>query len=621
MPFPEYIATRTLSAGGAATIESNRQLKIRATLRATKSLIWSDTGFQFLQYQEVKTSELGSEVTFNPPRTDLAGWKDYETKALIDVSAPESFSHRYLLLIEYLDEAGSPIGIPPQNLGPFVLPAGDGVYDIDKSVVTGTVAGDQVSIPDLWSQLVADAQASAAEAVAALIDSDAFIADKINDPESQTGTALYGTIDAAVAPKANSADVYTKTAADTQLSSRPRFLSQPAFADVTWISLFQSGHGWTNGGGDAGATVNLNDTSGNQIAAQKITVLSGGGTSGNFIKKTGMPAINLSQKQLVLLVEVDNLANMQSCIVYLGTGNFSAFVTIPSFTGSALGSGYAYPTGKIFPITLTLANLTVGAGTLDLSAVTDIQIRTQGNANGPVKIGLLGIGHQPKPARYPNGAAPITLDDGYDSHKTIVLPDVAARGLKAHVFPIFQQLATAGCYAEADLLQFREMFGWGVGAHSYTLANHASGYRAPLTDAQIEEDIRLQREWLDARRIPAGTLAYPGGWAESRVESIAQKYGFQVARRTFWQPIATVPAARPMQLDSFTMDSSTSAATVTGWLAKVKAHQAIMPLTIHRVVESGATGQSILRSTLNTVLDYYAANGIAAPTLDEAYLP
>lgn len=224
MPFPEYIATRTLSAGGAATIESNRQLKIRATLRATKSLIWSDTGFQFLQYQEVKTSELGSEVTFNPPRTDLAGWKDYETKALIDVSAPESFSHRYLLLIEYLDEAGSPIGIPPQNLGPFVLPAGDGVYDIDKSVVTGTVAGDQVSIPDLWSQLVADAQASAAEAVAALIDSDAFIADKINDPESQTGTALYGTF-------------VGKSGAAQTIDAQTTFTSQAGLRSSTWFGL------------------------------------------------------------------------------------------------------------------------------------------------------------------------------------------------------------------------------------------------------------------------------------------------------------------------------------------------------------------------------------------------
>lgn len=200
MPFPEYIATRTLSAGGAATIESNRQLKIRATLQSTKSLVWSDTGFQFLQWKDVKVSALGTEVTFNPPRTDLAGWKDYDTKAVIDVSAEGSFSHRYLLLIEYLDENDAPIGIPPQNLGPFALPDGVGTYDVDKSVVVGTVAGDQVSIPDLWSQLVADAEAAAAAAQAAIVDSAEFVGAQISTPGTPARVSLETTIGAVVAP-------------------------------------------------------------------------------------------------------------------------------------------------------------------------------------------------------------------------------------------------------------------------------------------------------------------------------------------------------------------------------------------------------------------------------------
>ena len=161
MPFPEYIATRTCSVGGAATIESNRLLKIRATLSATKSLIWDDTGFQFLRWEDKKTSTLGSQVSFTPPRTDLQGWKDFDSKQLIDTSAEGSFSHQYLLLVEYLDENDNAIGIAPTVLGPFVVPDGVGELDLDKTVVVGTIAGDQVSIPDSWDAKVAAAEAAA----------------------------------------------------------------------------------------------------------------------------------------------------------------------------------------------------------------------------------------------------------------------------------------------------------------------------------------------------------------------------------------------------------------------------------------------------------------------------
>lgn len=198
MPFPEYIATRTCSVGGAATIESNRLLKIRATLSATKSLIWDDTGFQFLRWEDKKTSTLGSQVSFTPPRTDLQGWKDFDSKQLIDTSAEGSFSHQYLLLVEYLDENDNAIGIAPTVLGPFVVPDGVGELDLDKTVVVGTIAGDQVSIPDSWDAKVAAAEAAAVAAQAALVDSAQFVADQIGTAGTPANLELNTTIVEAV---------------------------------------------------------------------------------------------------------------------------------------------------------------------------------------------------------------------------------------------------------------------------------------------------------------------------------------------------------------------------------------------------------------------------------------
>lgn len=192
MPYPEYISVRNVSIGGAAVLESAALLKIQVAITSSRSLVWNATGFRFESYAKTVISALGSEVEISLPRTDVAGWRDAATGSLIDVSVEGSYSHQYTAQIRFLDENDNAVG-SQYTLGPFALPDGEGTFDLDTGVPASTVAGGVINIPDIWSQAVADAQAAAAAAEAALIDSDAFIASKVVDSGSATGSALNST--------------------------------------------------------------------------------------------------------------------------------------------------------------------------------------------------------------------------------------------------------------------------------------------------------------------------------------------------------------------------------------------------------------------------------------------
>lgn len=195
MPFPPEIPTRIVSVGGAMVLESADLLKVRVTITGSRSLIWADSGYRFENLKVSATSELGSEVQIQLPRTDVAGWKDAKTGAVIDVSEPDSYSHRYTALVEFLDDTGTAVGVQPVTIGPFVLPEGDGsVVDLDKTVPASSTAGDAVSVPDWWSTQVAAAEAAALAAQAALIDSAQFVADEISTEGTPANIALSATI-------------------------------------------------------------------------------------------------------------------------------------------------------------------------------------------------------------------------------------------------------------------------------------------------------------------------------------------------------------------------------------------------------------------------------------------
>lgn len=190
MAFPSYVLTRTVSVGGAAILESSDPLRIRLTITASKSLINAETGYRFKNSRFVTTSEAGTDAVAVLPRTDMSGWKDARTGDIIDITAEGSYTHQYIALVEYLTADGDSAGISPDTIGPFIVPAGDGAIDLDKLIPVGSSSGESISFPAYWDELVQQAQASAAAAQAALLDSADFIGSEIARSGSPAEQAL-----------------------------------------------------------------------------------------------------------------------------------------------------------------------------------------------------------------------------------------------------------------------------------------------------------------------------------------------------------------------------------------------------------------------------------------------
>lgn len=139
MAFPDYIPTRVVTIGQTFSLESSAGLPISLTVKATRSMVWLDTGYRFESTGLEASAEPGSQISIELPVTDLEGWIDSETKMLIDASAPGSFTHEYIAVLT--------VGSARYTYGPFILPSGGSAVDLDVMVTVGTLPAGQVEIP------------------------------------------------------------------------------------------------------------------------------------------------------------------------------------------------------------------------------------------------------------------------------------------------------------------------------------------------------------------------------------------------------------------------------------------------------------------------------------------
>ena len=194
--FPSFVQTREVSIGTASLLISADPLVIEVTITPSRGLVWDATGDRFEASTLTTEGSLGESITMTLPCTDVVGWRDSVTGALIDVSAPGSYTHTYAGTIRFLDSTKHSIG-KSVTLGRFVLPVGDGSpVDLDKLLPVPGVSGGSVLVPDSWSALVADAVAAAAS----IGNADLIVSGTIDDARLPV-TARAATLAATYASK------------------------------------------------------------------------------------------------------------------------------------------------------------------------------------------------------------------------------------------------------------------------------------------------------------------------------------------------------------------------------------------------------------------------------------
>lgn len=98
----------------------------RVSVWPSRSLIWAATGERY--ERSAVSYDLPPFTDFPLAATDQPGWIDAKTGSIIDVSSPDSHAFTYTMRIQ-LWRGGT--RIRNYQVGPFVVPAGSTVIDLD----------------------------------------------------------------------------------------------------------------------------------------------------------------------------------------------------------------------------------------------------------------------------------------------------------------------------------------------------------------------------------------------------------------------------------------------------------------------------------------------------------
>lgn len=158
MVWPASVQTRLISFGKAVVLETGADLSLRVVTKASRSLVSRAEGFRMETLSHsAEVSNPGESITFLLPITNQAGWLDARTRQPITVG-PNQHTHLYTTVMTIYRDGTT---VATYEIGPYPIPSGIGTIDADTMLVpSGTLEGTLVPLPQVWSELIAAANAA-----------------------------------------------------------------------------------------------------------------------------------------------------------------------------------------------------------------------------------------------------------------------------------------------------------------------------------------------------------------------------------------------------------------------------------------------------------------------------
>lgn len=414
---------------------------------------------------------------------------------------------------------------------------------------------------------------------------------------------------------------------------------RPKYRRATWSQQFQASHGWTPGGTGT-ASAEANDTSAFVRGTQSVRVTTNGTGKQSYVRKTGMTAMNLSNKMIRLVLRVDDVTNLSKLVFYLGSGSFANHFAWTFHAHSKTAANYVQ-SGEWVTVHLQWADVTSAAGTYSISAsgtpstktgFTDMSFAVYDNAGGPVTYRVQAVEVIPDTATvFPKGVVSITFDDSHKSIHDLARPVMDSYGYSGTVYNIADAIGTGTFLTIGQMRSMQDYSGWEMAGHSYANATHTASY-PKLTAEQADEDFRKLREWLVGNGFSSEHFAYPHGAFQKTsdgvpVDQIASRH-FTTARSIISETIESFAPAMPYRLKALTGINDgtgiggTALSKVTGAggrLDRCANSGDWLILCLHKVVEGApATSTEIGKAGLTALMKAIDDRGIPVLTVEEA---
>lgn len=215
----------------------------------------------------------------------------------------------------------------------------------------------------------------------------------------------------------------------------------------------------------------------------------------------------------------------------------------------------------------------------------------------------------------PNGTVVWTFDDSYASQYAVALPLLQAKGWRATLMPIIDQIDTTATYmTTAQVRELHDVYGWEIGAHCFSGSTHALGLPA-LTSAQRCNEFEAILAWQDSYGFRSPSHSYPLGHHDLATELDVAKY-FAHSRCASYNLNETICPPRRFAMQAINVTAGAAALAA----AAQKAHdeKALLFIMGHQFVASGGTANDITPAVLGDSVNAVAATGIDCRTQQEA---
>jgi len=388
------------------------------------------------------------------------------------------------------------------------------------------------------------------------------------------------------------------------------------------ITTFGTGHGWTSPEGVTQVAVPDDGA----LADQSVEITVSGSTFGR-INKSGMAPMDLANNYLRVYLKCDQMYDLYEVTCYAGVGNLSSY-RIHKITEGIPDVNLPMPrammNGKWAVLTFSMEDTWTdsGPGTIDFSAITDLQLTFKSKNTNPVTLRFGGVSMVPKPTAFPNGVATFTHDDGWLTQYTIARTEFAKRGIRCTVYPIHNLADNpnlSNLYMRVGQLRdLQDRYGWDVGYHAHldTRHNLSKGF-IDLTDDELHDEYARGIAWLQRNGFDAWNhMAYPKGAYDTRVDAITRQYF--TTSRTAASASILVPL-RPSNEERAQLlikNMNDTVAALQPAIDRAVASGSWVIFMGHQFAESASSGY-VGRSDLAAILDYAVASGIEIRTVSD----
>ncbi|GAA2744617.1 polysaccharide deacetylase family protein [Kitasatospora cinereorecta] len=413
----------------------------------------------------------------------------------------------------------------------------------------------------------------------------------------------------------------------------------PSSRRPTWTQQFQNGHGWSAGGAGT-KSYELNDTALFMQGSQAVRVTTDGSGRQSYVRRTGMPKMDLTNKMIRFTLRVDDVTHLHKLAFYLGTSSLANCFQWQFHTHSTKAANYVQ-SGEWVVVHIQWADVTNTSGSYSLSQTgvpstttgfTDMSFVAYDDAGGPVTYHLQAIEVLPDTrTTFPRGAVSITFDDSRSSVHDLALPAMNEHRFAGTMYNIAQAAGTNGFLTVDQMRGMQDSSGWEMAGHSFSTDAHNSGYNQ-LSAQQVDEDMGRLRDWLESNHFSKDNFAYPHGSFQTTsdgvgVDRIAARH-FATARSIIYETIESFTPAMPYRLKALTGlndGTNTGGSTLAevigqgGKLDRCAKSGDWLILCFHELVPDNPTASTQITQTgFATVMEAIAARGMPVITVSEA---